>query len=74
MNRDIDSLSQAALNTPLEAPGLEPLTRYLNIFIAIQARESKVVIWNYADDIQVTDLVREYARQTLYKFNLSHDA
>lgn len=73
MNLDIDSLSQAALRAPLDAPGLEPLTRFLNIIIAIQAIESKVAIRHYADDIQVTDLVREYARQTLYKFNLSHD-
>lgn len=65
MNRDIDSLAQAVLSTPLEASGLEPLTRFLNIVIAIRARESKVAIRHYADDMRVTDLVRQYARQTL---------
>lgn len=65
MNRDIDSLAQTVSRTPLDAPGLEPLTNFLNLFIVTQARDAKVAIRHYADDIQVTELVRQYAKQML---------
>jgi hypothetical protein len=69
MNSEINSLKQAVLRPPLEAPGIEPLTSILNGFFALQAVEAETALLHCSEDAAAPEQQRLGALQSLDEIN-----
>ena len=65
MKSDIYSLKQAALRRPIEGQGLDPVTNFLNDFIALQASQSESELRSISSATEVADDQRTFAIQSL---------